>query len=271
VLACTVRGCELPLQRMTGTLVCARGHSYDVARSGYVNLLQPQDRRSPSAGDAAAAVAARARLIAAGVGQPLVDAVIASATALDLDDDAAVVDLGAGGGETLAALAAKRPIEGIGIDLSTAAATTAARRFPSLTWVVANADRRLPVVDRRVELVISVNARRNPAECARVLTRPGYLLIAVPASDDLIELRELVQGERAPRDRGSALMEEHESAFRLIDETTVREQRRLERDQLMDLLRGTYRGARSSAAAHVAALTSLEVTLASELRLFAPR
>ena len=29
------------------TQVCPRGHAFDVARSGYVNLLQPQDRRSP--------------------------------------------------------------------------------------------------------------------------------------------------------------------------------------------------------------------------------
>ena len=45
MLACSVRGCGRPLEKNDRALVCARGHSYDIARSGYVNLLQPQDRR----------------------------------------------------------------------------------------------------------------------------------------------------------------------------------------------------------------------------------
>ena len=193
------------------------------------------------------------------------------AARLDFRDAAPVVDLGAGGGDALGELARRRTIAGIGIDLSAAAATVAARRFPSITWVVANADRTLPLVDGRVELVLSINARRNPAECSRVLTRAGYLLAAIPAADDLVELRELVQGVRVERGRADALVQEHAGAFRLLEQTTVREVRSLERSQLLDLLRGTYRGSRSSHAARVEALTTLDVTLASELLLFAPR
>ena len=115
----------------------------------------------------------------------------------------------------LGELAAHRRITAVGIDLSAAAVRAAARRFPALTWVVANADRHLPILDRSVDLVLSVNARRNPVECARVLARPGYLLAVVPAADDLIELRELVQGRRVERDRIDTLLEEHHAAFTL--------------------------------------------------------
>ena len=62
-------------------------------------------------------------------------------------------DLGCGSGELLGALAAARDICGAGIDLSTAAVERAARRYPALTWVVANADRRLPLLDASVHLV----------------------------------------------------------------------------------------------------------------------
>ena len=213
----------------------------------------------------------RGRLLAAGIGRRLIDAIVARVQALPLHEGAAVVDLGAGGGDVLGALAAAQSITGIGIDLSTAAASAAARRFPSLAWIVANADRRLPILDRSVDLVLSVNARRNPAECARVLARPGYLLVAVPAADDLIELRALVQGTGVERARTDTLLAEHQDDFTVEEQTTVREQRRLDRGQLVDLLRGTYRGARSSAASRVEALTSLDVTLASDLLLFAPR
>ena len=41
-LACTVRDCGLPLEKREREYVCEYGHTFDIARSGYVNLLQPQ-------------------------------------------------------------------------------------------------------------------------------------------------------------------------------------------------------------------------------------
>ena len=93
-LACTVRDCRLPLARRAGTLTCPRGHTYDIARSGYVNLLQPQDRRSPSPGDSKAAVAARGRLIESGVGREVFKQIVGRGATLtlvgDLDPAAAI-------------------------------------------------------------------------------------------------------------------------------------------------------------------------------------
>jgi 23S rRNA (guanine745-N1)-methyltransferase len=153
--------------------VCARGHSYDVARSGYINLLQPQDRRSLTAGDANAVVEARARLFAAGIGRAVVDAVRQRFDSLRPSHDAAVADLGSGSGDALAACLVGSPATGVGIDLSVSAGRHAARRFPELTWVVANADRRLPLLDNRLSFLLSLHGRRNPAECARVLAPAG--------------------------------------------------------------------------------------------------
>jgi len=268
-LACSVRRCGLPLQRRDGTFVCAAGHSYDVARSGYVNLLQPQDRRSREAGDSRAAVEARASLLAAGVGRTLIDTIANRAATFDLGDDPVIVDLGCGSGDALAALTA-RAGTGIGIDLSTAAIERAARHFPDRTWVVANADRRLPLLDRHVDLVLSLHGRRNPAEVARVLTPMGQLLVAVPAADDLIELRELVQGQRLEHDRVGAVLEEHEASFQLVDRSAVRETLELHREALLNMLRGTYRGVRRGVAERVATLTRMKVTLASDILVLRP-
>jgi 23S rRNA (guanine745-N1)-methyltransferase len=280
-LACSVRHCSLPLERGDRTFVCPAGHSYDIARSGYVNLLQPHDRRSSSPGDSKAAVEARAALLGAGVGHALVDAVARGAATLDLGEGAVVVDLGSGSGHGLAALVnhsgpvvsdrPERHIAGIGIDLSTAAAEYAARRFPTLTWVVANADRRLPLLDRGVDLVFSLHGRRNPAECARVLRPAGFLMVALPAPDDLAELRTFVQGRLIERDRGEAMLAEHQERFSLIERSSVRQTAELDRDSLVNLLRGTYRGERLKTADRVKALDRLQVTLSSELFLFTPR
>ena len=261
-LACTVRGCGRPLTRAHRRLSCQEGHSFDLARSGYVSVLQPQDRRSPSPGDAKEAVAARARLLAAGVGRDVIDAIVGR---VEAGGPLVATDLGCGSGELLGALAAVRDVCGVGIDLSTAAIDAAARRFPDQTWVVANADRRLPLLDASVHLATSLNARRNVDECARVLEPGATLIVAVPAPDDLIELRARVQGEGVARDRADAVVAEHAARFALVDRFTVRTRHHLEGHALRDLLRGTYRGARASVATRVDELEALDVTVSSDV------
>jgi 23S rRNA (guanine745-N1)-methyltransferase len=269
--ACTVRGCGQPLTQRDRALVCSVGHSFDIARSGYINLLQPQDRRSTKAGDSKAAVEARAALEALGVGRALIDALALRLRALNLPGDAIAVDLGSGTGEVLGQLCKDLSLGGIGIDLSPAAADMAARRFSSLAWIVANADRRLPLQDKSVDVVLSVYGRRNPAECARVLTKGGTLMVALPAPDDLIELRASVQGEPVERDRVEAMLEEHHAHFTPTDRFTVRERMTLPREALLNLLRGTYRGARFTLADRVEGIGEMQVTMASEISVMSLR
>src|SRR6059058_1818439 len=94
-LLCTVRTCHEPLTRIEQRVFCPRGHSFDVARSGYINLLQPQDRRSKQPGDTAEAVAARRRLHDRGVTSPLFDAIAAM---VSVRSDDVVLDVGCGDG-----------------------------------------------------------------------------------------------------------------------------------------------------------------------------
>jgi len=186
-------------------------------------------------------------------------------------NDTAVADLGSGSGDALAACVANSPATGIGIDLSVAAGRHAARRFPALTWVVANADRRLPLIENRLSFVLSLHGRRNPAECARVLAPNGLLLVAVPAPDDLVELRAMVQGTGIERSRVEALLTDHDKWFKPLEHFSSREQHRLGRESLLDLLRTTYRGARESANSRASALPTLDVTVASDCVVFQRR
>ena len=264
-LACSVHGCGLPLNRHDRSFVCAAGHSHDIARSGYLNLLQPQDRRSRVAGDAIFAIDARAALLDAGIGRTLIEAIAHRIPLLELGSASVIVDLGCGTGNALAAVTESRA--GIGIDISSAAIDRAARRFPDQMWVVANADRRLPLLDHSVDLVLSIHGRRNPSEAARVLNAGRCCLVAVPAADDLIELRELVQGTRLERNRVEAVLNEYNGLFQIVERSAVRETLHLDRPALLNLLQGTYRGVRRGVADRVATLTNLTVTVASDLLL----
>jgi 23S rRNA (guanine745-N1)-methyltransferase len=217
------------------------------------------------------ALEARARLHAAGVGHVLDAELARLGGELGLARGALAVELGSGTGERLAALAEALGLSALGIDLATAAAELAARRFPAHAWVVANADRRLPLLDSCVALVLTIHGRRNPSECARVLAPGGFLLAALPAPDDLAELRAHVQGEAQARERTAAFLAEHAPLFELCARGVAREQVCLGRGELADLALGTYRGARASRAAALEGLFELTVTLASDVLVLARR
>src|SRR6202795_1965196 len=208
-LLCPVRDCRLALGREEGRLFCARGHSFDVARSGYVNLLQPQDRRSKQPGDSAEAVAARRRLHDRGVTEPLLDGIAKILSALPSE---VVLDAGCGDGFYLGTLARKTGFDAHGIDISIPAVEAAARRYPEYEWMVANADRFVPYADRSFSIVMSITARMNADEFRRVLRDDGRLLVALPAPDDLAELR------GAGRDRVARTVETFAREFQLIDQ-----------------------------------------------------
>jgi 23S rRNA (guanine745-N1)-methyltransferase len=269
-VACTVRGCGDALARERQRWLCPRGHSYDVARAGYINLLQPQDRRSSAAGDSGEAVAARARLLDAGIGAAPIAAIVEDVLSTQVDGVPQVADLGCGTGHLLAALAARQEIDGVGIDLSVAAAEYAARRHPALTWLVANADRRLPLPDASTAIVLSLHGRRNPRDCARVLAPGGTLIVAVPAADDLTELRATLHGDVAARDRVEALIRDH-AGLEPVSRRTVSARHELDAAQLRDLLAITYRGARHQQLPAVEALRPMAVTLASDIVRFVRR
>jgi 23S rRNA (guanine745-N1)-methyltransferase len=261
----------LPLTMGARTWTCPRNHSFDIARSGYLNLLQPQDRRSREPGDPRQALEARARLLAAGIGQRVLDAFVRRAAAALASSGGAVADLGCGFGDALGLLCEHREVAAVGIDLAAPAVDVAARRYPAVTWVAANADRRLPLLDASVSLIVSLHARRNPAECQRVIPPGGHLLVAVPAPEDLTELREAVQGTAVARTRAATVVTEHESGFVVVDRGHAREQHRLGSGHLQDLLRGTYRGERAREAERVRALDDLTVTLATDFVLLRRR
>ena len=252
---CTVRDCHLPLARESKRLVCGRGHSFDAARSGYFNLLQPQERRSKQPGDTAEAIKGRRRLHGLGVTLPLLRGIAEMANASRED---VVLDAGCGDGFYLGKLAREIGFEAHGVDISTAAIDAASRRYPEFEWIVANADRFLPYADRSFSLILSITARMNAAEFRRVIRDDGRMLVAIPAPDDFIELR------GAGRDRVTGTTEAFASAFKLVEHRRVTTSAELDADAVRDVLHAIYRPLRSEA------LGSMRVTLSLDLLLLRP-
>jgi 23S rRNA (guanine745-N1)-methyltransferase len=256
MLLCPVRTCHLPLKLLERRLLCPREHSFDVARSGYVNLLQPQDRRSRQPGDTEAAVEARRRLHDRGVTRPLLDGILAMLAARP---DDVVLDAGCGEGFYLGSLAAETGCEGHGIDISTPAIDAAARKYPGCEWAVANADRFVPFADASFSIVMSITARMNAPEFRRVLRNNGRLLIALPAPDDLAELR------GAGRDRVQRTIDEFaKDGFAPPEQRRVTTVASLDDEAVHDVLLSIYRPLRSKP------VEAMRVTFSLDLLLFRP-
>lgn len=232
VLLCSVRGCHKPLIRESGRLSCAAGHSFDVARSGYVNLLQPQERRSKRPGDTPEAVAARRRLHERGFTLPLLKGISEIAAPARADT---VLDAGCGEGYYLGSMAEAVGFEAHGVDISIPAIDAAARRYRECEWIVANADRFLPYPDASFSLLLSVTARMNAAEFRRVLRDDGRLLVALASPDDLIELR------GAGRDRVDRTVETFAENFHLEKRSRVSTTAELDAAAVSDVLLSIYR------------------------------
>jgi 23S rRNA (guanine745-N1)-methyltransferase len=252
MILCTVRDCGMPLRREERRMVCPRGHSFDVARSGYINLLQPQDRRSKQPGDTAAAVQARRRLHDRGVTEPLLGGIAELARA---DSGDVVLDAGCGDGFYLGSLARQSGFQAHGVDISTAAIDAAARRYPDCEWIAANADRFAPYSDRSVSLILSITARMNESEFRRVLRDDGRLLVAIPAPDDLIELR------GAGRDRAARTVDTFAKEFTLAERRRVTTVADLDAASIRDLLLSIYRPMRSQPAGAMRVTFSLDLLL----------
>lgn len=195
VLADPVDGSRLEGVDDFSRLVSATGHSYDVARQGYVSLVSGAGLKHQ--GDSADMVTAREAFLSAGYFAPFVEAV--SAAAADVLDDAGVpedadpviLEVGAGTGyyltHTLDAVAGAR---GVGLDVSTSAAKLLAKAHPRIGAIVADAWAQVPLQDESCDVISVVFAPRNPAEFARLLRPGGEVVILTPAAGHLDELRE---------------------------------------------------------------------------------
>ena len=270
-LICPVRGCAQALQWEETRAVCAQGHLFDRAKSGYCNLLQVQDRRSKHPGDTKVVVQARRRSLGRGLGEALRETLGDRIADWGLTSAAVVLDAGCGDGYYLDALCGRFGFEGWGVDISTPAIDAAARIYPAARWVVANADRSMPFADGCFDLITSITARKNPADFRRLLKDGGHLLVAVAHEDDQKELRGALFGELAESDRAGATVAAFEGLFRLEGEVVVSTRHQLDPAGLKDLLTGSYRGERFSAQEGLAGLTALEVTLGYRVLSFGTR
>lgn len=182
--------CGGPLRREEGRCACPAGHSFDLAKEGYVNLLPANRQHSKAPGDDKEMAAARTRFLEGGWYSPL-RGTLCSLTEKYAPSSPALLDAGCGEGWYTQALARTIAAKGgrtAGVDLSRPAVKKAARRCPGAEIAVASVYH-LPLTDSSVDLLTDCFSPLAAKEFYRVLKPGGIFLYVVPGPRHLWELK----------------------------------------------------------------------------------
>ena len=190
--------CGGALTRQEHRAVCPQGHSFDVARQGYVHLLPVNKMHSKLPGDSREMVEGRRRFLEAGYYAPFRQELCrrAAACASPLGSPAGegllLCDAGCGEGYYTAGLREALPQARVcGFDISKLAVKAAAGKYKSVEFGVASSFA-IPLGKASVHLLTDVFSPLAAEEFARVVKPGGFFLYAVPGERHLYGLKELL-------------------------------------------------------------------------------
>ena len=179
--------CKLPISLHTTPIRCENNHTFDKAKSGYVNLLPVQFKKSKLPGDDKAMVRARREFHQLNAYKPLKDKLVAlvekvlneTATNEEASKNAIkVYDAGCGEGSYLDAMvqglsASGLKVEGVGSDIAKIAVELAAKAYKQAQFVVASSFD-LPLSGNSQDVMMQVFAPGSNEEYVRLLKTTAF-------------------------------------------------------------------------------------------------
>ena len=214
-LVCPV--CGEKLEKREKSYVCPRGHGFDIARQGYVNLLTVQRKHSLDPGDTREQVLSRRAFLDTGLYAPIAEALIRAAERNGAAG--ALLDVGCGEGYYCAKLSHALGLPLTGLDISKEAVRCAAAKYKAYSWLCSTAAH-IPVPDGSVGTLSSLFALTLPGEFRRVLREGGIFLQVLAAEDHLLGLKSIIYEELTHKEKnttpllpGFELLESREIKF----------------------------------------------------------
>lgn len=183
--------CKAPLIKEDRLYRCERGHSFDRAKSGYVNLLTPDKMNSKAPGDGKEMVASRKAFLDKGYYAPLRDKIAEVAKSLT-PYSPLYLDAGCGTGYYTKAVsdALFNPTT-VGVDISKHAVNLSSKWDKEGEFAVASVYD-LPLPDHSVDLITNVFSPMAHEEYLRVMKKGAHLIYVVPAPSHLMGLKTLL-------------------------------------------------------------------------------
>ncbi len=183
MLICPVCGNELNIT--SGTMRCCNGHSFDIAKEGYVNLLRAS-KNGDLIGDDKFSARSRRDFLNKGYYYVLQQALCD----IFREQEGNLLDICCGEGYYTAALGGNPNLRVFGFDISREMVRLAAKRGHG-TYFVANMAS-IPVAESSMDFCTHLFAPFNETSFARVLKQGGRMFTVVPGKHHLWGLKKAV-------------------------------------------------------------------------------
>ena len=183
--------CQGELTKIDNSLKCGLNHSYDFAKSGYVNLLNPGKKNNAKTGESREMIQARTAFFSSGHYEKI------RAFLIDLMEPYkkdVIIDAGCGDCYYSEGVAQKYPESSvIGFDVSKhgtehGAKSAKSKGITNTFYAVSNIFN-MPLIPESADVVINMFAPVSYEEFGRVLKKGGYLIIGASGAKHLYEMK----------------------------------------------------------------------------------
>ena len=186
--------CFEALEKHEHIYKCPQGHSYDIAREGYVNLILANQKHSKEPGDSRDSLKSRQAFLQKGYYRPLAEALKESVNSL-LEDGASFLDAGCGTGYYLNIVSSgEKRIEYYATDIARSGVAMTQKSNREAVCFVGNVFH-LPLGDSSLDGLMSVFCPYSGEEFNRVIKPGRYVWAVTPGARHLYEIKELVYDE----------------------------------------------------------------------------
>lgn len=185
--------CSLPLEKFDSCARCSTGHSFDMAKEGYINLTVSNKKHSDVSGDDKEMVKARTFFLEGGYYSPLREKICSLIEETKIACPS-VLDSGCGEGYYTYAycdIVSKMNGQVLGVDLSKTAIKHAAKKCRRGDFAVASVYH-LPILDNSIDILINCFSPLAPEEFKRVVKSGGFFFYVVPDAKHLWGLKEVL-------------------------------------------------------------------------------
>ncbi len=181
--------CKEKLEKSGNSYKCPNSHSFDIAKSGYVNLLLGS--KGGNHGDNKLMAVSRRDFLNKGYYEKFADELVKTVKEFSKPHDL-LIDCGCGEGYYTARIADNvKNITVSGFDISKNAIAMAAKRSKNISLAVASSFS-IPLVDETADILLEIFSPHSESEFKRILKKGGYMIMAIPLENHLYSLKRAV-------------------------------------------------------------------------------
>ncbi len=215
--------CSECLKETEKSYICPKGHCFDKAKEGYVNLLTGKHKSGSEIGDNRDMAQNRREFLTKGYFDALVRGITNYIKELSLPH-IAIADICCGEGYYGHRIKEEIDCDMLGFDISKEMVRLASKRKNGITYLVANLSK-IPLRDGSIDIAMHLFAPFHEKEFSRITKQGGYIISVVAGENHLIELKSILydkpykNDEKPPKTEHLNLIEKRKITARVHLET----------------------------------------------------